>query len=107
MSGQPAALTREQVMTALRSCIDPELNIDIVSLGLVYDVAVDDGKVTVTMTLTTPGCPLHGYFRVEIDRLLRKDSQVKDVQVDITFDPPWTPDRIQPETRKILAMQRG
>jgi metal-sulfur cluster biosynthetic enzyme len=89
------SVSREQVTEALREVFDPELGMSVVDLGLIYDVAIDAGRVQVTMTLTTQGCPLHdsmtGWVRQAVGRL----PGVEDVVVSIVFDPPWTPDRIR------------
>ncbi len=81
-----------QVWAALATVVDPELGIDIVELGLVYDVRLTDDRIGVTMTLTTQGCPLHDVIVEGVERVLAGDGRAVDVEV--VFDPPWTPDRI-------------
>ena len=88
-------VTEEQVTTALREVLDPELGMSIVDLGLVYGVEVGEGRVRVTMTLTVPGCPIHDSMTEWVRNAVGKVPGVTDVQVDLTFDPPWTPDRIK------------
>lgn len=105
----PAAIkpTKQTVEVGLAKCIDPELGIDIVSLGLIYDIAVTATKATITMTLTTPGCPLVPYFRQQIIEQVKKASGVEEVEIIITFDPPWTTDKISAAAKAQLTMLRG
>lgn len=82
----------EQVIfAALRQVIDPEIGCNIVDLGLVYNVAFDAGKVRVTMTLTTPGCPMHESISWGVKNALMNIEGIDDVDVDIVWDPPWNP----------------
>lgn len=86
---------KENILGALENVIDPELGIDIVNLGLVYGVNLDaDGLCTVTMTLTTMGCPLAGHIEADVKRALADIPEVKDTKVDIVWDPPWSKDRM-------------
>ena len=87
-------VSRDEVLRALRTVFDPELGLSIVDLGLVYDIAIDGGNVRILMTLTGPGCPLHDAMRAWVQRAVGTVSGVETVEVAITFDPPWTPDRI-------------
>jgi metal-sulfur cluster biosynthetic enzyme len=89
-------LDRDRVIAALRDVFDPELGMSIVDLGLVYAVEIDGARVRVTMTLTTEGCPLHDSMIEWVRRAVGAIPGVDDVDVTITFDPPWTPDRIAP-----------
>ncbi len=93
-SAGPMSPAREQVMRALATVFDPELGMSIVDLGLVYDVAVEEGRARITMTLTAPGCPLHDSMSAWVREAVRQVPGVDHVDVAITFDPPWTPDRI-------------
>lgn len=103
---------RESVFQALRNVIDPELNINIVDLGLVYDVQVKeaesgDEEVAITMTLTTPGCPLAGMFdRMVKDALfpLFGDRVDTIVTITLTFDPPWVSDMMSEEAKAELGL---
>ncbi len=88
-----------KVWTSLRAILDPELGMSIVDLGLVYGVEVRDAVVRVTMTLTTPGCPLHGAMTGWVRETVMLVPGVENVDVQLTFDPPWTPERIQPLRR--------
>jgi metal-sulfur cluster biosynthetic enzyme len=94
---------REQVLEILHDVYDPELPLNIADLGLIYDLQVsDEGDVYILMTLTAPGCPVGDLIAQEIqDRVLALPG-VRDVRVDITFDPLWTPERITEEGREAL-----
>ena len=100
-SDQP---TREQVLDALGGVLDPELGMSVVELGLVYGIEIMQGAVTITMTLTAPGCPVHDIMPDWIRRAVMAVPGVESVDVRITFDPPWTPDRIKlsPRNRALL-----
>ncbi len=87
-------VTREQVHRALEDVYDPELGLSVVALGLVYGIEVTEGVVRVTMTLTTPGCPIHDAMLQWVRQAVIAIPGVEDVEVILTFDPPWTPDRI-------------
>ena len=86
-------MTEREAWAALAGVVDPELGIDIVELGLVYRVEADDRVVSVLMTLTTPGCPLHDVLVEGVERALTRPGGPR-VDVEVTFDPPWDPDRI-------------
>ena len=88
------AVTSERVMRALGEVFDPELGMSIVELGMVYGIDVHGGAVTVTMTLTSPGCPIHDVMPRWVKEAVAKIPGVERVHVTITFDPPWTPERI-------------
>ena len=96
------SLTVDGVMNALRNCYDPEIPVNIVDLGLVYGVAIDEDKVKVRMTLTTVGCPAHAYLMHQVQTEIEKIPGVKMAEVEIVWDPPWTPDKMSPEARKRL-----
>ncbi|EGS0273472.1 metal-sulfur cluster assembly factor [Listeria monocytogenes] len=84
---------KENLMGALEQVIDPELGIDIVNIGLVYDVELDDdGLCTVSMTLTTMGCPLAGILTEQVQMALSDIPEVKDTNVNLVWNPPWTKD---------------
>jgi metal-sulfur cluster biosynthetic enzyme len=97
----------EQVRDALRGVYDPELGIDIVAMGLVYDVREEGGRVVVDMTLTTPGCPVSeslpdAAWSAAIDAL--GPGGVTAVEVRLVWDPPWTPERLSPDALAALGM---
>jgi len=83
------------VMEALATVLDPELGMSIVDLGLVYGVGVQGGTVAITMTLTAPGCPIHDVMPGWVSAAVQRVPGVERVDVTLTFDPPWTPDRIK------------
>jgi len=93
-------VTREEVTRALRTVFDPELGMSIIELGLVYGIAISDGTVKITMTLTTPGCPIQHVMLQWVREAVRPIPGVEQVEVAITFDPPWTPDRITPPSSR-------
>jgi len=101
------AATRQAIEKALESCRDPELGIDVINLGLIYDVSISPKKITITMTLTTPGCPLVPYFRDEIVRVTQSVAGPVPVDIQLTFDPPWKPDRMSGLAKKQLLIQRS
>src|SRR3954469_20905714 len=88
--GPPSA---DQVKLALRKVKDPELNLNIVDLGLVYEVAVDEGDVSIDMTLTSPGCPAGPQIMGDIERAVKALPGVTDVKLNLVWDPFWTPDK--------------
>lgn len=93
-------VTEDEVREQLKEVIDPELNVNIVDLGLIYDIIVeDDDFVYILMTLTTPGCPLHGVFDELVKREVRKLDTVDKMEVELTFEPRWTPDEMSDEAR--------
>ncbi|MEM4280881.1 MAG: iron-sulfur cluster assembly protein [Candidatus Caldarchaeum sp.] len=98
-------LSVEQVMEALKNCYDPEIPVNIVDLGLVYDVKiVDDKTVYVKMTLTAPGCPVGAFVAEQVrEAVMTLVEGVEKVDVEIVFDPPWTPDRMSEEAKAILG----
>ena len=94
-----------KLVVALKSVYDPEIPVDIYELGLIYKVDVADNKdVTVDMTLTAPGCPVAGEMPVMVKDALEKVEGIGEVAVNMTFDPPWTPDRMSEEARLELNM---
>jgi metal-sulfur cluster biosynthetic enzyme len=95
--------TREAILEALKEVYDPEIPVDIVNLGLVYDAAVDGGRVTVTMTMTSPGCPVGDFLAQEVERVIRALGDVDTVRVQLVWDPPWSPEKMSAEGRKILG----
>ena len=90
----PPDPTAGLVTEALRTVIDPELGLSVVELGLIYGVTIAGGTVRVTMTLTAPGCPLHAAMTDWVREAVLGIPGVEGVEVTVTFDPPWTPDRL-------------
>lgn len=93
-------VSKKQIMEKLQEVPDPELGISIVDLGLIYEVSTDkNGRVQVLMTLTTMGCPLFDQIREPIEHKLIKVKGVKDVRVNLTFDPPWSVEKMSDEAK--------
>ncbi len=97
-------VSKEDVMKTLKECYDPEIGISLVDLGLIYDVKVDKGKVDIKMTLTTPGCPMHAYMVQDVREKVKAMKGVKEVNVELVWNPPWTPDRMSEKAKKMLGM---
>ena len=95
--------TVDEVTDALREVIDPELGLDFVELGLIYEVAVDDGSVQVTYTLTSPGCPIGPQVAEQIEEFVMEVDGVNDVQSTMTFTPPWTPELMSEDAKFALG----
>ena len=93
----------EQVRTALRTVTDPELGINIVDLGLVYDVEVEEGEAKVTMTLTSPGCPAGGQILGGAKDAAEMVDGVEEAVVSLVWKPFWTPERIDPAVRAMMG----
>ena len=102
-------ISEASVREQLKEVMDPELDINIVDLGLIYEVEVREDEVYILMTLTTPGCPLHGIFdemvRREVGKLEGLNEQ--EVEVELTFEPRWSPDRISEDARGELGHLPG
>jgi FeS assembly SUF system protein len=97
---------KEEIMERLGEVEDPELGIDIVNLGLVYEVDIDDeGNVKITMTLTAMGCPLAGMINGLVTEAVKKVDGVRDVEVNIVWNPPWTKDRMSRYAKIALGIQ--
>lgn len=97
-------VTQEDVMNVLKQCYDPEIPINIVDLGLIYKVDIQDSTVNVDMTLTAPGCPMHSLIARDVKQKLESIPGVGQVNVRVVWDPPWTPDRMAEEARKRLGI---
>jgi len=97
-------LGQEMVIEALKDVYDPEIPVNVVDLGLVYTVEVADGDVHVEMTLTAPGCGMGDYIAQQAEWRIAEIDDVEDVQVDMVFDPPWTPDMITEDGKRLLGI---
>ena len=86
----------------LNQVIDPELGVGIADMGLIYDVYEQDGTVSVKMTLTSMGCPAGPELTTDVDGILRLEDNVKDVEIEIVWEPAWTPDMMKPEIKAML-----
>jgi len=96
---------REQVVAALKTVYDPEIPVDIYELGLIYDVKVtDNGDVNISMTLTSPHCPVAESLPADVERRVSAVDGVASASVDITWDPPWTPDMMSEAARLELNL---
>jgi metal-sulfur cluster biosynthetic enzyme len=96
--------TQEEVYEVLRTCYDPEIPVNIVDLGLIYDVQIAKQKVDVKMTLTARGCGMGGYIASEAEQKILELPDVQEAKVEVVWDPPWEPSMISPEARKMLGM---
>lgn len=96
-------INKKRIMDQLKKVPDPELGISIVDLGLVYDVKIDKGNVRVIMTLTTMGCPLFELIERPIKEELKKIKEVKNIEVELTFEPPWSPEKMSKQARVNLG----
>jgi len=93
-------VNKDEVMGVLKKCYDPEIPINIVDLGLVYDVGIVEEKVQVKMTLTAPGCPASAYIGSDVKRKIESLPGVKEATVQIVWDPPWTPELMSETAKK-------
>ncbi len=98
------AVTESQVYDALKKCMDPEIPVNVVDLGLIYGVKVDSGKdVDIKLTMTTRGCPLHDTLVSDVKRHVGKINGIGNINVEIVWDPPWTLEKMNPEVRDKLG----
>ncbi|MBA31653.1 MAG: aromatic ring hydroxylase [Chloroflexi bacterium] len=97
-------LNNDTVIEALRDVFDPEIPVNVVDLGLIYSVEVSEGDVHVEMTLTAPGCGMGPYIAQQAEWRIAEIDDVEDVQVDVVFDPPWTPDMITEDGKALLGI---
>ena len=104
ITSETATITEDQVKAALRRVKDPELNLNIVDLGLVYRINVEGAKVSVDMSLTSPGCPSGPEIMVGAEEQLRALPGVEDVAVNLVWSPMWTPERIEPRIKAYLGL---
>jgi len=98
------AVTEKDVQTALKGVKDPELGLDLVVLGLVYDIEVREADVKVLISLTSPLCPVAGQIVEDAKQAVLNVAGVETADVELTFDPPWTPERISPLIRSSLGL---
>jgi metal-sulfur cluster biosynthetic enzyme len=96
--------TADQVKLALRKVKDPELNLNIIDLGLVYDIAVDGADVQIDMTLTSPGCPAGPQIMTDVERAVQAMPGVGKVIINLVWQPFWSPDRIEPRVRTYMGL---
>ena len=97
-------VTKEGVIEVLKNVFDPEIPVNVVDLGLIYDVQVDEGNIFVQMTLTAPGCGLGTMIAQQAEWAVSELGGVEGVEVEMTFDPPWSPDLISEDGKKQLGL---
>ena len=97
-------LSKEAVLEQMKQVFDPEIPINIVDLGLVYDVEIKEGTVDVQMTLTAPGCSVGPHIAQQAEWAISELEGVEDVHVEMVFDPPWSPEMISPEAKQQLGI---
>ena len=103
-----AETIKNDIIYRLSLVIDPELNIDVVNLGLIYSLDLDeDGICLINMTLTTPACPLTGYLIDEISKSVKQVEEVKNVDVEFVWYPVWTPDKMSDAAKAALGMKKS
>lgn len=102
-SEEPVEITEEKVYDALRTVYDPEIPVNIVDLGLIYDAEISGRNVHIKMTLTTPGCGMGGMIAKQAEHAVR-NLGARNVLVEIVWDPPWNPDMISDEAKEQLGM---
>ncbi len=108
------AITQDEVLNALKQCYDPEIPVNIVDLGLIYEIRFDavpgdipeaQQDVTVDMTLTAQGCPEHVNISAQVKARIEQLPGVRDVTVNVIWSPPWSPERLSPDARKQLGIE--
>ncbi len=98
-------VTKDEIITVLKDCFDPEIPINIWDLGLVYDINVqDDGNVGIKMTLTAPGCAMGGMISEEVRSKVKAMNGVKDAKVELVWEPSWTPDKMSEEAKAQMGI---
>ena len=97
-------VSKEEIVTVLKDCYDPEIPINIWDLGLVYDINVEDGNVGIKMTLTAPGCAMGGMIADEVKTKVKAMQGVKDTKVELVWDPPWSPDKMSEEAKAQMGI---
>ena len=97
------AVDKQQVFDALKQVYDPEIPVDVVNLGLVYEVAVDGDRVGVKMTTTASGCPVGNYIVAQAKRAIGRLEGVKEIDVELVYDPPWQESMISEEGKRLLG----
>ena len=101
----PTELTSEEIYQALKTVYDPEIPVNVVDLGLIYDVQVtDENNVFVQMTLTFPGCGMGPHIAQQAEWAIQDLDGVEEVEIELTFDPPWSPEMISEEARMMLGI---
>ena len=97
------AVEKEEIYDALKRVYDPEIPVDVVNLGLVYDVSIDNDRIAVKMTTTASGCPVGNYIAAQAKQAIARLEGVKEVDVELVYDPPWHENMISEEGRRMLG----
>lgn len=97
-------VTKEEVLDALKTVSDPEIGVDIVNLGLIYNIDIIDGIVNIRMTMTAPACPVTDWILAEAQRRVEEIPGVKEADIELVWEPPWNLDMISDEARKMLNL---
>jgi FeS assembly SUF system protein len=97
-------VSKDEVVTVLKDCFDPEIPINIWDLGLVYDINIDNENVGIKMTLTAPGCMMGGMIADEVKAKVKAITGVKDAKVELVWEPPWTPDKMSEEAKAQMGI---
>ena len=97
------AVDKQLVFDALKQVYDPEIPVDVVNLGLVYEVSIDGDRVGVKMTTTASGCPVGNYIVAQAKRAIGRLEGVKEIQVELVYDPPWQESMISEEGKRMLG----
>ncbi|RLI97901.1 MAG: aromatic ring hydroxylase [Candidatus Aenigmatarchaeota archaeon] len=98
-------VTKREVMKVLKECYDPEIPLSIVDLGLIYDVKVEKGRVKIRMTLTAPTCPMGSFIVENVRNKVKEIKGVKSVDIELVFEPAWSPERMSKKARRILGFE--
>ena len=96
-------INKEDIISILKECYDPEIPIDLWNLGLIYNINIKNNDVSIVMSLTTPGCTMGEYMANDIKTKVKKLSNIKNVNVEVVFDPLWQPEMMTDEGRKKLG----
>ena len=97
-------IEKEKIIDVLKNCFDPEIPVDLWSLGLIYNITIEnDNSISITMTLTTPGCSMGSYMAEDIKMKLGSIEDIGDIDVEIVFDPPWKPEMMNDNAREKLG----
>ncbi len=93
---------KEKIIEVLKKIYDPEIPVNIYDLGLVYDIKVEGKNVHILMTLTAPGCPIYQFIKNEVEKKVKEIEEVENCEVEFTFNPPWSPEKITEEGKETL-----
>lgn len=96
-------MTKDDILQVLYTVIDPEIGINLVDLGLIYDIEINDAFINITMTLTTPGCPMHESMVTWVQNVVQKKAPEKEVNVNLVWEPAWTPSRMTEAAKNQLG----